>query len=182
MTIAPHDRTLYHLGQEDTTTLTLSAQIGRYPAGMTAQAVLTDMAARLAALEAAGCGLIVNAFTVDAVVYGPRSFTLDAVISAPIHTFSVDASIHGTVATSFTVNAYLVDHVGGQTTLASPVSSGASSIVVTSTSTFPFTTPFTIVIDGTTYTVTSGGGGTTWSISPNAAANYSSGTAVNEVC
>src|SRR5512146_1279486 len=34
MTIAPHDRTLYHLGQEDTTTLTLSAQIGRYAAGM----------------------------------------------------------------------------------------------------------------------------------------------------
>lgn len=177
-----HDRTQSHVGTEDTNTLTLSAPIGRYPTGMTAQAVLTDMAARLALIEGAGCGLVVTSFTLSAWIGGPLALTLDAVIANAPHTLTVDASIHATVARSLTLGAYLIDHVGGSATLAAPVSMGASSITVTSAATFPFTNGFTITIGGVTYTVTGGAGTTTWTISPNAAANYSAGTAVTEVC
>jgi len=175
-----HDRTIYHTGTESTDTAVLSAPIGRYASGTTVQVVLTDMAARLTFIEA-NPGSVVTTLLLSAWIGGPRQLTLDAVIR-PAKNLTLDAQIRGTVSRSLSLDAYFLDHAGGSTTLAAPVSSGASTITVTSTVTFPAANGYTIQIGSTQYTVTGGAGSTTWTISPTAATNYSSGTAVSEVC
>jgi len=186
MTLPQHDRTLFHSGVEDATTLTLSAQIGRYPQGMTAQAVLEDLASRLSFIEAAGPNTIVKALTLDAYIFAARSLTLDAVITTPIHTFTLNADIAGTQSRSLTLNAYFLDHVGGQTTLVGNITSSTSPITVSSTASFPFSGSFVIQIDSEQMLVTGGQGTTTWTvtrgINGTIATSHTSGAAVSEIC
>lgn len=176
-----HDRTIFHYGVEDTTTAVLSSPIGQYPTGTDVQTVLEGFSQRLTFIEGNPFTTI-HTFTADSVIRATqsRSLTADAYIlfSRVSTSFTVDAWIKFT----FTINAYLVDRVGGGTVLAAPVTLGASVITVTDPSSFPFTNGFIIVINGTQYTVTAGAGTTTWTISPVAAANYTAGTAITEVC
>jgi hypothetical protein len=176
-----HDRTLFHYGVEDTTTAVLASPVGQYPTGTDVQTVLEGFAARLTFIEG-NPFTTVTGFTADSVIKKAQSTTITAdayiLFSRVTTSFTADAWIKFT----FTINAYLVDRVGGGTTLAAPVTTGASVITVTDPSTFPSTNGFIIEINGTQYTVTAGAGTTTWTISPVAATNYSSGTAVTEIC
>lgn len=115
-----HDRTLDHTGTEGADVVVLSATIGPYPQGTTVQAVLSDFAVRLTALEVANRvfayfrvdAFIQPRFTANAIIKKNKtgSFTLDAV-KAIAHSFTVNAVIKhpGTTSpTTFTIDAFLV--------------------------------------------------------------------------
>ena len=113
MPIAQHDRTLDHYGTEDTTTTVLSAQIGRYPAGMVLQDVLEDMAARLTYIEEIDCGTHIYALTGDSIVLvvGSTSLTADAYIRDPAQECTADAVIYKNQTPSLTTDAVIVENV-----------------------------------------------------------------------
>lgn len=181
-----HDRTLAHYGTEDTSTAILADDIGRYPAGMGLQDVLEDMARRLTFIEETGCDTLLYSFTAQASIVTPLAFSADAIITVPVHSFSADASLFRAISSSFSGAAWLVDHVGGHTVLDGAVGPSDLTITVTTTSTFPFTTPFVIKVDNEQMQVTGGGGTTTWTVTRayggTTAAAHDDGTPVNEVC
>lgn len=101
-----HDRTIDHTGVEDATTVSLSAPIGLYPAGMTVQAFLDALTARVTALETGNH--VVRSFLFDAVL-SRLLFTLNAVKRVPVAAgfYNINAVLTLTVrrSGSFTLDA-----------------------------------------------------------------------------
>jgi hypothetical protein len=111
--VLAHDRSLDHYGTEDTNTAVLAADIGRYPAGMTVQAVLEDFVARLAFIESVGCDTRLFAFTERAVIRtaAAPSFTANAVIRDPSQEVTLDAVIKKAQLPTLTANAIFIEDV-----------------------------------------------------------------------
>lgn len=183
-----HDRTGFHVGTEDTETTVLAEDIGRYPAGMSLQDVLEDMAARLSFTEANGCDVKVLALTADAqIVSSPAaSFTADAIIFDPAKALTLDAVIFATTSTSFTADAFLAERQPGYATLVTGIDADDTTIIVSDFSTFPLVGPIVIIIGSEHLLVTAGLGTSTWTVTRGhdgtTAAPHPAGSNVTEEC
>lgn len=188
MPVAPHDRTLYHTGTEDDSTLVLSAAIGRYAAGMTVHDVLVDFAARLTFEEEVGCDTRVFALTADAQIVRTTSasFTADASIRDPAKEFTANAVIVKSQAISFSANAMLIERQAGYTTLNGAINASQTTITVTSSDSFPTVGNYIINIGSEQLEVTGGQGTLVWTVirgvNGTTAAPHGNGTAVIEEC
>ena len=174
-----HDRTYDHRETEDCSTVVLSADIGRYVAGTSLCDVLTDMARRIAQVDADYIhgfsvyglsayiapydpgtlgGSLLGVFGLQAVVAvsQPSTFGLDAVLVAPT---TVGQS------TSFGLQAYLIDLGGGAVCqLAADIDAVQTTITVTTAAGFPVGGDYLIQIDSEMMLVTGGQSTTTWTV------------------
>jgi hypothetical protein len=125
-----HSRFYDHYGTEPDTVVVIDGAIGPYASGTTVHAVLTDLAARISALESGNH--VVGSFTAGAfilprvrasavifktVTYDPYWLDLDLKVDAVIvrgktnQLISADAVIIKVPAASFSADAYLIDLV-----------------------------------------------------------------------
>lgn len=183
-----HDRTAFHVGTEDTETTVLAEDIGRYPAGMSLQDVLEDMAARLSFTEENGCDVKVFALTADAQIISGQtaSFTADATIFDPARALVLDAVIAATVASSLTADAFIAERQPGYATLVTGIDADDTTITVSDFGTFPQSGTYVINIGSEQLLVTGGAGTNTWTVTRGyngtTAAPHAAGSNVMEEC
>ena len=116
-----HSRELDHFGTQPDTVIVLDGAIAKYADGAVLHDVLEDMVARITALENAN-HVVPSPFTLDAFIQPSfplnavffktttATFTLDALLSGG-GSFTLDAFLLRAASASFTFSAYLIDNV-----------------------------------------------------------------------
>jgi hypothetical protein len=116
-----HSRQLDHLGTEMDTVVVLDGPIEKYPAGTTVHLLLIDVIERITALESGNhvvsnftIGAMIEPYlTAAAIIQGSWSqdATIDAEISGPHWSVTIDAMLSIPTEGSIRASAYLIDHV-----------------------------------------------------------------------
>jgi hypothetical protein len=120
-----HSRFYDHFGTQPDTNVVLSGAIGKYPSGMTVHAILTDVLARIEALEngahrvyalSASAWIAYN-WNACAVIFSPGGginkypLSVNAEIGGPLRSFVVDALLTQSPVLNFSAAAYKIDQV-----------------------------------------------------------------------